>query len=121
MVEDEIVQNYDRQWIRKAIEQPEVMRVVADMDERDFPGIGFGSIRHQFDVIAEGPVLGLNPTRRSHDADVGLSAQFVQQLDRVIADAGTDRWKRRGPENAHPQTLAQGFSKMTGFRDMIPR
>jgi hypothetical protein len=121
MVEDEIVQNHDRCGIGEAIEKPEVKRIVADVDERDLPGIGLGGFRDQLEALIEGPVVGLNPAGRPNDANIGKLAQLVQQLDRVIADAGTDRWKWRCPENAHAQTLAQGFSKMAGFRDMIPR
>ena len=106
VVEHEIVQHHHSPWRAQPIEEPEMVGVVADVDQIDLVGARIGPRRHQLDGVAQRPLSRSRPFRGCHDSNLRALRQGRQQLDGVVAHAGPDGRQRRGPKDSHGQTVA---------------
>jgi hypothetical protein len=68
--------------IELAIEQPEMVGVVSEMDQGDLAGCGLCVRRNDLELV--GPTLGPIPTRRLKNPNLGTFRQFRQQLPCVV-------------------------------------
>ena len=112
MVEHHVVKHECCSRPTQAFQEPEVVRVVAEVDHRYLVRRRFSSAWNQFHPAVEKPYIRGGPTGRLDDPDPCTGPQGRQELHRVIAHSGADRRQRRRPQDLHSSTLT-GNSRLS--------